>query len=376
MIWITFIICMLYLGLVLWLFIGNSRLPETSIQSLPTTIGFSIVVPFRNEAKNLLELIESLRQLDYPSNLCEIIFVDDDSTDGSVLIIEKEFQHKNNPIRYSILKNEHTSGSPKKDAITLANKKASKDWIIITDADCQVPKNWLRAYNEYILSARPKLVCGPVATKADRSTINVFQQLEGFSLQSATWAGFGLKTPFMCNGANMAYSRETFIALDGYFGNDHISSGDDVFLLKKAQIKFPKDVHYLKSKDAIVTTKPVATWQAIINQRQRWAGKTKNQKSIISKLVGLVVFVINFWMVFGLIAHLFWRENLLNFLVFLFLKLFLDGLLLSRSSKFFGLKLSILSYLKTAIIYPLLTILIFFKSFYASNEWKGRRIVK
>lgn len=376
MIWITFLICMLYLGLVLWLFIGNSKLPEISTGSLPPTISFTIVIPFRNEAKNLLELIESLRQLDYPSSLCEIIFVDDDSSDGSALIIEKEFQHKNNPIQYSILKNEHTSGSPKKDAITLANRKATKNWIIVTDADCEVPKNWLRAYNGYILSVQPKLVCGPVATKADRSPITVFQQLEGFSLQSATWAGFGVKTPFLCNGANMAYSRETFLALDGYLGNDHISSGDDVFLLEKAQSKFPEDVYYLKNKDAIVTTKPVSTWKAIIKQRQRWAGKTKNQKSQLPKLVGLIVFVVNFWMVFGLIANLFWRENLLNFLVFLFLKWFLDGLLLRQSSKFFGLNFSLLSYLKTAIIYPPLTILIFVKSLFSTNDWKGRRIVK
>ena len=376
MIWITFIISLFYIGLVLWLFIGNSRLPETSTQSVPPTIGFTIVVPFRNESKNLLELIESLRQLDYPSKLCEIIFVDDDSSDGSVLIIEKEFQNKKNPIAYSILKNEQTSGSPKKNAITLANKKASKDWIIVTDADCEVPKNWLRAYNEYILAVQPKLICGPVATKANGSTLQRFQELEGFSLQSATWAGFGLKTPFLCNGANMAYKRETFIALDGYLGNDHISSGDDVFLLEKAQIRFPNDVYYLKNKDAIVITKPVYTWQAILNQRQRWASKTKNQKSKLPKLVGLVVFTVNFWMVFGLIAHLFWLENLMNFLVFLMFKCLLDALLLSESSKFFGRNLSLLSYLKTAIIYPPLTLLIVMRSFYRSNHWKGRQIAK
>ncbi len=41
--------------------------------------------------------------------------------------------------------------------------------------------------------------------------------------------------------------------------NNNISSGDDVFLLEKMISKFSNQVHFLKSKNAIVITKPQST---------------------------------------------------------------------------------------------------------------------
>ena len=44
---------------------------------------FSIIVPFRNEEKNLPKLLKSISKLNYPKDLFEIILVDDFSTDAS-----------------------------------------------------------------------------------------------------------------------------------------------------------------------------------------------------------------------------------------------------------------------------------------------------
>ncbi len=43
---------------------------------------FSIVVPFRNEAHNLPQLLKSIEQLNYPIEKFEVILVDDESSDG------------------------------------------------------------------------------------------------------------------------------------------------------------------------------------------------------------------------------------------------------------------------------------------------------
>ena len=45
---------------------------------------FAIVVPFRNESRNLPHLLESVKQLNYPKTMFEIILVDDFSEDDSV----------------------------------------------------------------------------------------------------------------------------------------------------------------------------------------------------------------------------------------------------------------------------------------------------
>ena len=65
------------------------------------------------------------------------------------------------------------------------------------------------------------------------------------SLQGATIAGFALRNPFLCNGANMAYKKELFTNLHGFEGNNNLASGDDIFLLEKATKKYKKQVLHL-----------------------------------------------------------------------------------------------------------------------------------
>lgn len=47
----------------------------------------SVIIPFYNEAKNLKRLIPSLKKQSYPRNKIEYIFVDDQSTDSSLKLI-------------------------------------------------------------------------------------------------------------------------------------------------------------------------------------------------------------------------------------------------------------------------------------------------
>jgi hypothetical protein len=52
------------------------------------------------------------------------------------------------------------------------------------------------------------------------------------SLQGATSVVLNGKG-FMCNGANLAYTKTFFQELNGFDGNDKIASGDDVFYCRK-----------------------------------------------------------------------------------------------------------------------------------------------
>ena len=55
---------------------------------------FSIVIPFRNEAHNLPGLLKSISIINYPSDLFEILLVNDESVDNFNQII-KEFRKQN-----------------------------------------------------------------------------------------------------------------------------------------------------------------------------------------------------------------------------------------------------------------------------------------
>ena len=72
----------------------------------------SVVVPFRNEAANLSDLLASFAVLDYPKELFEIIFVDDGSTDTTMAAIAAANQ-RNHLSRYLCLADSVRSGRRK-----------------------------------------------------------------------------------------------------------------------------------------------------------------------------------------------------------------------------------------------------------------------
>ena len=78
----------------------------------------------------------------------------------------------------------------------------------------------------------------------------------------------------MCNGANLVYTKQAFIEVNGFEGIDKVATGDDMLLMHKIWKRNPQKVFYLKAKDAIVTTEPMQTWSDFLMQRKRWASKT------------------------------------------------------------------------------------------------------
>ena len=110
----------------------------------------------------------------------------------------------------------------------------------------------------------------------------------------------------MCNGANLAYTRQAFEAVDGFKDIDSIASGDDMLLMHKIYQRYPNRVLFLKSKNAIVQTEPVHTIKEFLNQRIRWASKADkyDDKRIFWVLV--LVYLFNVLLLLLPIASLVW----------------------------------------------------------------------
>ncbi|RLD27608.1 MAG: glycosyltransferase, partial [Bacteroidetes bacterium] len=68
-----FIIAIIYSVLIGSFIIGFDCVEEFNIESTTATSSFSIIIPFRNEAGNLSELLQSLSNLHYPKHLFEIL---------------------------------------------------------------------------------------------------------------------------------------------------------------------------------------------------------------------------------------------------------------------------------------------------------------
>ena len=267
---VLFLVVLVYVATIASLIYGFTKVNSFDYLGLKPKTKFSIIVPFRNEAENLPILLNSFSKLNYPNNLFEIILVDDDSEERLQIA---DFSPEKFREQILVIKNNRVSNSPKKDAISTAISKTKNDWIITTDADCIVNENWLLTLDNYIQNQDVSMIAGAVTYDCNDSFLHHFQQLDLASLQGATIGSFGLGKGFMCNGANFAYTKSFFLELNGFDGNDTIASGDDVFLLQKAIANNPEKVHYLKSKNNIVITKPLNDWKSLFYQRVRWASK-------------------------------------------------------------------------------------------------------
>ncbi|MAN58837.1 MAG: glycosyl transferase [Flavobacteriaceae bacterium] len=378
MIWVSSIILIAYCVALGLLVVGYFLLNRSKINLAEAKLGFSIVIPFRNEDHHLPNLLKSIERLDYPSHLVEIIFVNDASEDNSVALIEEFISTSTSAQRYSLqrIENVRATQSPKKDAILTGIEMSKHPWIVTTDADCQLPRQLLKSYNTHILKFNSAMVCGPIFYSANRSLLQQFQQFDGISLQLVAMGGFGLGHPLLCNGANMAYLKSAFYAVNGFSENDHIASGDDIFLLEKMRRKFPNRVTFLNDSRAIVTTQPQSSWKRLVWQRIRWASKTKLQKNGATQLLGVISFAVNLLVVLGAMcipafpSALFWWAPLLCF------KLIADSVAVISVSGFFGKRISIFAFLGCGLLYPSILTVVVLGSIRGKYRWKGRAYQK
>jgi cellulose synthase/poly-beta-1,6-N-acetylglucosamine synthase-like glycosyltransferase len=334
------------------LLIGFFKIKAQKSQTFSSYKNFSIVVVYRNEKENLPQLLNTFEKLDYPKENFEILMLDDGSDEFF------DFSSYNLPIK--TIKNQRTTASPKKDAITLAIDYANYEWLVLTDADCIVDQLWLKTLNNYLHGSPEKqMVCGPVFIASPHHFLSAFQAWDFISLQATTMGSFGLNRPFMCNGANMAFTKTIFKTVDGYTGNNQMASGDDVFLLQKIFDVKPASLGYLFHTDFFVRTKAVESFKHLIAQRVRWGSKAKAYSSIWSKYLSLLI---------GLISIVFvWRLLVLDFW-FVSIKLFIDGLFLIYFAKQFGQKIKYL--LPSLLLYPFVVIGVLLRSFFKMG-WKA-----
>ena len=256
---------------------------------------FSILIPARNEEDNIIDCLNSILNNNYPKDLYEIIVIDDHSTDNTSLFVQ-QLQATNSNVRLLRLADEidgQLLNAYKKKAIEKAIGIATKDWIITTDADCFTPKEWLQNFAAYIQETKHVLVAAPVVFFKKPNVLSMFQYIDFLSLQGITAASVSAGFHTMCNGANLAYQKAAFLAVDGFKDIDHIASGDDMFLMNKIKKQFPNGLGYLFAQSATVSTHPMSSWNAFLNQRIRWASKADKLKDKSVLLVLVLVYFFN-----------------------------------------------------------------------------------
>jgi len=260
----------------------------------------SIIIPARNEVKNIIHLLSDILQQDYPKELFEVIIIDDYSEDETYKVVQqfsKDAHLQIHIYKLSELIHERQQTAYKKRAIEVAVQYAKGNLIITTDADCRVQNTWLRSIASFYEKEKPKLIAAPVCFQNDFTTFEKFQALDFCGMQAITGASLNMEIFNMANGANLAYEKQAFLEVNGYQNIDEKASGDDMLLVYKMAQQYSKNVRFLKCKNAIVFTEPQRTLSDFLQQRFRWTSKSRSyQDKRMTLILGLVyLFVLSVW---------------------------------------------------------------------------------
>lgn len=286
--WFSWILLSAYVLLIVAYTYGWNSIPyfRSDIKNPPDAeISFSILVPARNEEAVIEKCLLDIAAQNYPFSQFEVIVLNDHSTDNTSKVVQSFAANTDLKVRLLDLQNSEEVIKHKKAAITYGIRHATYDYIVLTDADCERGKDWLRTIHQFIREKESKMVYAPVAFKAD----TLFQKLQ--SLEFAGLVGIGasaiqLKNPNMCSAANLVFSKAVFTEVGGYVGNDGIASGDDEFLLHKVFKYYPNHVHFLLNRNAVVYTSANTSIQQLTDQRRRWVSKsTKYENRYITLIL-------------------------------------------------------------------------------------------
>lgn len=349
--------------------------PATTGSPSPKT-RISVLVPARNEAANIGPCLDSLAAQSYPTSLYEVIVIDDHSTDRTWEILNSRL-HTDMRFTATQLADPGHGAAPvkahKKLAIETGVRIATGELIVTTDADCRFHHDWLRTMAGFYEDTGAKFLAAPVKIDAANSFLSIFQTLDFIALQGITGAAVYRNFHSMCNGANLAYSKEAFCAVDGFRGIDHIASGDDMLLMYKIYNKYPGKLFFLKNREAIVSTKEETSWRGFINQRIRWASKADSYQDGRIFWALLLVYLVNLILSFSLIAACWNIRYLWIFLALLIGKTLIEFPFVRSAAIFFGQQRLMPWFPVMQPLHILYTVMVGWLGKFGSYRWKDRR---
>ncbi len=354
-------------------FIGFNKLKRTSIniKSVSNPAFISIVLSARNEEKTIAQCIQQFIKQKFPIENFEIILIDDASEDNTIAIATNLLEKST--ISYQLIKESKHQG--KKKNLTKAISLSKGTIIITTDADVVFRfDNWLNTISNYFESQKPSMLIMPVDFETESGALPTFQIIENIALTAVTAGYSGINKPFMCNGANLAFTKLAYEQAGGYQSHINISSGEDVFLLEDIKKINPSNIHYLLSKALIVKTKAQTTYQSFFNQRLRWAYKAKYNSNLLNLIAGLLIIMANLLILLLIVAFLNKSVILPYLSIFVLSKFVFDFLLLFLASDYLGRLNYLIWIIPFQFVYGIYAFGVGVSSLFIKPYWKNKKI--
>ena len=257
---------------------GTQQKSLTKSESKIKCEDLTVLIPFRNEQENLSILLKNINELKKAPR--RFIFIDDHSDDNW----KGSFENQNNISIdvYSLGKDK----KGKKEAIWEGVKRTETKYVLCWDADVYFKAD----YFFELQGLQPAdLIILPVHFKSN-NLVQALGEIDFYLANFVNQASAYWLRPVMCNGANLLFSKSTYLEVNNLKEHQHILSGDDMFLLRQ-MIKNKKTVYCAPTKTCTISTQSQKSFSSYLNQRMRWLGKSLYINDALLNFWAIVQFV-------------------------------------------------------------------------------------
>lgn len=262
---VLIISCLLYVIEFLFLYVGLGKATQiTKRGNYEPTV--SIIVAARNEEEYIEQCVRSLTAVDYPKDKLEIIVVNDRSSDRTLEIVEGlSLQFA----QVKVLSTTAGEGNLRGKANALAQgiQISHGEILMFTDADCTVPKTWVRETVSYF-DEKTGIVGGFTLLEATRP-FEGMQALDWIMLFGVASATAGWKIPLTAIGNNLSVRRSAYERVGG-FKQIPFSVTEDYALVQRILQTTEFEIRFPLNAASVVHSKPCQSWKQLYHQKQRW----------------------------------------------------------------------------------------------------------
>ena len=336
----------------------------------------SIIIPTLNEENNIKNLIIDLKQQSYPTNLFEIIIVDDNSKDNTIKIVQS-FQKKMKHLKlFSSSDKKYSELKFKKKPLNVGINNAKGEIILLTDADCRVSQKWVETMSSYFTD-KVGFVIGHSQLKTFNTNQQKFEALDFLLLSSAGRSSTQFNFPLACTGQNIAYKKQAFHDVNGFNDFADALGGDDTFLMELIKKQPNWKIVYAVDKNSYVKTNPCNNWNEFFSQRKRWASDAlffKNENPFFFIMI-LITFFSNLLPLFLLLSLFINLDYILLLFYVTFIKMLVELILTLKATSLFQLRQLRSSFLFWFFLQiPYVIYMSINTLFFQNKKWGGRYI--
>ena len=339
--------------------LGLARLRDRRFDVSPSV---SVVVAARNEEENIGACLSTVLDQTYPSELFEVLVVDDDSTDRT-RTIAAAFQSSHPNLRIvDAPTGEELRGKP--NALAAGIDACRGEVVMITDADCTVPRTWIagtaRRYGTDVG------LVGGVTLQKSADPFSGMQSLDWAFILGLASSSAAIGYPLGSIGNNLSFRKAAYEDAGGYRKLKFSVTED--YAVVQAIIRTGRWRYaYPVDPELLVTSQACPDIRTLLRQKHRWG-----KGGLDMKLGGLLIMVIGFLIHTAPFIMLYWHDFLLS-IEAIIVKIVIDYIFLHTFLKKLN-KLEELKYFYWFELYFSLYVvaLPFLVLFGGKVRWKGR----